>query len=143
MAVLFDVLRKSFDFSGRASRKEFGIFFLYSSIIGILLIVVDVRIYLSNPYGGLGIYTILYQLLLFLPNMALMVRRMHDSDQSGWWVLVGIIPFIGFIIQMSFLFAEGTVGPNQYGEDPRCCKSSATNDAPTQERFVPKFNKDE
>lgn len=142
MAIFFDVLAKSLDFNGRASRKEFGVFFLFSSIIELSMVIVDVNLYRSNPEGSLGLFTLFSLFLLFLPYTALKVRRLHDSDQSGWGVLVGIIPFVGFIVQMSFLFAEGNAGPNQYGEAPHCLDSSAKINDPAEERFVPKFNKD-
>jgi len=56
-------------------------------------------------------------LALFLPTLAVQVRRLHDTDRSGWWVLIGLIPLVGWIIILIFLCQRGTEGPNRFGSD--------------------------
>ena len=62
---------------------------------------------------------VLWFILTFLPELAVAVRRLHDQDQSGWLVLIGLIPFIGPIAFIVFMCLEGTQGPNRFGPDPK------------------------
>jgi uncharacterized membrane protein YhaH (DUF805 family) len=58
-------------------------------------------------------------LALFIPGLAVGVRRMHDQDKSGWWLLIAFIPIIGWIVLLVFYLTDGTRGTNQYGPDPK------------------------
>lgn len=70
--------------------------------------------------GGLsGLLLIVFALAVFIPSLAVQVRRFHDQDKSGWFVLLGLIPFVGGLIVLVFMVMEGTRGPNQYGPDPK------------------------
>lgn len=60
----------------------------------------------------------IWSLANLLPSLAVGVRRLHDTDRSGWWLLIGLIPLIGFIVLIVFFATKGTTGPNQFGEDP-------------------------
>ena len=67
-------------------------------------------------------FVILYVLValgLFLPNLAVAIRRLHDTDRSGWWVLINIVPLIGFIVYLVFVCSDSTPGDNQYGPSPK------------------------
>jgi uncharacterized membrane protein YhaH (DUF805 family) len=78
--------------------------------------------------GSLGIPGLLvglWWLVTFIPNLAVIVRRMHDQDKSGWWFLVGFIPFIGGIWLLILYLTDGTPGPNRYGPDPKGRGASA------------------
>jgi uncharacterized membrane protein YhaH (DUF805 family) len=66
-----------------------------------------------------GILLLLYALATFIPNLAVTVRRLHDQDKSGWWILIALIPFIGGIWLLILYFVDGTSGPNRFGPDPK------------------------
>lgn len=105
------VLQKYVEFSGRARRKEYWFFFLFNFIVVMVLSVIDALL-------GVGILGMLYALAVLLPAIGVTVRRLHDGDRSGWWILVGLIPFVGFIVLLVFMVLPGTEGDNQYGPDP-------------------------
>ena len=67
----------------------------------------------------------LYSLAVFIPNLAVAVRRMHDQDKSGWWILIGFVPFIGGIWLLVLYLIDGTRGPNRYGPDPKAGTTAA------------------
>ena len=72
--------------------------------------------------GSLGIPFIIlmiWSLATLIPNLAVAVRRMHDQDKSGWWVLIGLVPLIGGIWLLVLYLTGGTPGPNRYGPDPK------------------------
>ena len=75
--------------------------------------------------NSLGLLSGLYTLAVLLPSIAVTVRRLHDTDRTGWWILLGFIPIIGGIVLLVFYVLEGTRGPNRYGPDPK-----ATTQAP-------------
>ncbi|WP_327303199.1 DUF805 domain-containing protein [Streptomyces sp. NBC_01298] len=108
-----DVVKRYVDFNGRARRQEYWMYTLIYVALLIVAIVVDF---------ALGTYPLLYSLLalgLFLPTLGVGVRRLHDQGKSGWWILVGIIPFVGWIWAIVLMATEGTPGPNQYGPSPK------------------------
>jgi uncharacterized membrane protein YhaH (DUF805 family) len=63
--------------------------------------------------------SMLWGLIVFIPNLAVTIRRLHDQDKSGWFILIGLIPIVGPIILLVFYFLEGTRGPNRFGPDPK------------------------
>ena len=101
------------NFKGRARRKEYWYFLLFIMPFSMLCTIIDL-VMKTNLFGiqGLGITKILFQLVVFLPTTALSVRRMHDVNKSGWYVL---IPFYIIIVA----FVEGNLGENKYGADPK------------------------
>lgn len=121
-------LRRYADFSGRSRRKEYWMFFL-----GILLVTIALGCLagiLGGGFGGMmrggglfaGPFLILFGLLwlgLIVPSIAVQVRRFHDQDKSGWFVLLNFIPYLGGLIVLVFMFLEGTRGPNRFGPDPK------------------------
>lgn len=112
-------LRKYADFSGRSRRKEYWMFLLGVVIAAIVLSVVENVLGLAGMIGPYGPLTTLLMLGVLIPSIACQVRRFHDQDKSGWFVLIGLIPFIGGLIVLVFMLMEGTRGPNQYGPDPK------------------------
>ena len=86
------VISKYAQFEGKATRSEYWYFFLANLIIGIVLSIVSGIIGDSN-----GILGLIYSLIVFLPSLAVAVRRLHDTNRSGWWVLIVLLPFIGWI----------------------------------------------
>jgi uncharacterized membrane protein YhaH (DUF805 family) len=68
----------------------------------------------------------LVNLALFLPSLAAHVRRLHDKDYVGWWVLLWLVPVIGWIVLIVWYCRRGTAGPNRFGDDPRAGDTPAT-----------------
>jgi uncharacterized membrane protein YhaH (DUF805 family) len=106
-----DGFRKYVGFSGRSSRAAYWWWFLFQ------IIVLIVAYAISAAIGSLIIYY-LAALALFLPSLAVGVRRLHDTGKTGWWILIGIIPFIGAIVLLVFYLQPSDPGPNQYGQAP-------------------------
>jgi uncharacterized membrane protein YhaH (DUF805 family) len=108
-----EVLRKYAVFEGRAGRPEYWWFFLANIIVyGVLAI-------LASAAGTFfSVLLVLYALGVFLPSLGVTIRRLHDTDRSGWWILVGIVPLVGAIVLIVFYASEGTRGPNKYGAAP-------------------------
>ena len=107
-------LRRYADFNGRSRRKEYWMFFLAYVLI---LAVTGILYEISHVVGGLIAAVVV--LGLFIPSLAVQVRRFHDQDKSGWFVLLSIIPYIGGLIVLVFMAIDGTRGPNRFGEDPK------------------------
>ena len=108
------------NFSGRARRSEYWYYTLATIIISMLLGLVDFVSNLTivlNP--GMGITRAIYSLLVFLPGLAVMVRRLHDVGKSGWFFFIIFIPLAGVIWLLIVLCTEGDSGPNAYGPDPK------------------------
>ena len=114
-----EVLKKYAMFDGRAALKEYWIFNLFSFIIIIVLSVIDLVTGTFNVNVGLGLLGGIYTLAVLLPGVAVSVRRLHDTDRSGWWILINGIPLIGVIVFIVFTAQAGTPGDNQYGSNPK------------------------
>jgi uncharacterized membrane protein YhaH (DUF805 family) len=111
-------LQKSFDWKGRASRPAFWWFVLATIIAGFALgIIIGILAAIKLAFLGYILYVVFYIGIIF-PSLSLAVRRMHDQDKSGWWLWIGLIPFVGGIILLVFYCLPGTEGPNQYGSAP-------------------------
>jgi uncharacterized membrane protein YhaH (DUF805 family) len=123
METFLNVLKNKYaDFDGRARRNEYWMFVLFNVIITIIGYAISLfGIFLeSAALGILGTaFLFITGLGLLIPSLAVRVRRLHDTNRSGWLLLIGLIPFIGFIILLVFLVSEGTQGPNNYGPDPK------------------------
>lgn len=135
-------LRRYADFSGRSRRKEYWMFALlnfiiYAVLYGIMISAmgpsVSETMMQSNagmepgqPSAGMmvgvgivGIILLIYSLAVFIPSLAVTVRRFHDQDKSGWFVLLAFIPFVGSIVLLVFMCLDGTRGDNRFGADPK------------------------
>lgn len=107
------VVTNYFGFEGRARRTECWTFALVNIVIGLVLFAVDALIESGGLLSGI------YNLAIFFPSLAVFIRRLHDIDKSGWWILFGIIPVIGPITLFVFSILEGNRGPNRFGPDPK------------------------
>ena len=127
------------DFNGRARRSEYWFFTLVHSllvilpiIIGLVMIVTASLTQLHHPaseaprYGNVGVFIIfifsLLHLALFIPQLAVSVRRLHDTDKSGFFILIAFIPYVGIIggiVLLVFYCMDSTPGYNQYGPNPK------------------------
>lgn len=112
------VIRNYINFSGRARRKEYWTFILVNLILGIVLGVLD-KILGLKIMGDKELLTTLYGIFIFLPSWAVNFRRLHDTDRSAWWLLLLVIPVIGWIIILLFNCQAGTDGNNRFGESPK------------------------
>lgn len=101
--------KKYIDFNGRAQRAEFWWFALFVFIVNI---VARATVGDAGAIGGLII------LGMFIPFVAVAARRYHDVGRSGWWALTFLLPLVGVILALIWLTKRGTIGPNQYGDDP-------------------------
>lgn len=69
--------------------------------------------------SGVGVLGGLYTLAVLIPSLAVSVRRLHDTNRSGWWLLLLLIPLIGALVILIFTVQDGTPGENTYGADPK------------------------
>jgi uncharacterized membrane protein YhaH (DUF805 family) len=132
-----DVIRKYAVFSGRAARPEFWWFVLINLIIAALINVV------VSAIGGRNsgqVVSDIYSLAVFLPSLGVGIRRLHDTNRSGWWYLLVFIPIVGWIVLIVFLAMAGDPGPNRYGPNPQNPDAGAGDmqfDPQTGERLSP------
>jgi uncharacterized membrane protein YhaH (DUF805 family) len=110
-----DVIRRYADFDGRSGRPEFWWFALWNVAITLVIYIVGIAI-LGSTTGGL--LADLYGLLLLLPSLGVEIRRLHDTNKTGWWILIAFIPIVGAIVLIVFFASAGTPGPNKYGPEP-------------------------
>ncbi|HVW92779.1 MAG TPA: DUF805 domain-containing protein [Devosia sp.] len=111
---------------GRIGRKSFWIGVLVFFVVGIIASIIDAL--LNTPrFGGSGVVGVIADLVMIYPSIALSAKRWHDRGKSAWWILINIIPVIGWIwalVETGFL--KGTTGANQYGPDPLLVGAAAT-----------------
>ncbi len=113
-------LKRYAEFSGRSRRSEYWMYFLFTIIVIVGLSMVEAVLGMGGMVGGIyGPLTTLYILATFVPNIAVGIRRLHDIDKSGWFLLLGLIPFVGGIILLVFFVMDGTRGANRFGPDPK------------------------
>ncbi len=112
-----EVLKKYAVFSGRATRKEYWMFVLYNVIISIIIGIISGLIFGKTADGSSNdVLGGIYSLAVLLPSLAVLVRRLHDTGRSGWWILIGLIPLIGTIILIVFLAQKTKAGDAKYGQ---------------------------
>ncbi|MCF5854205.1 DUF805 domain-containing protein [Aeromonas veronii] len=112
------VLKQYAVFSGRARRTEYWMFVLCNVIVMLLLGMVDKLI-----SGDKELVSSIYSLAVLLPSLAVAARRLHDTDRSAWWLLLGLIPIIGTLVLIYFMVCNGQQGPNRFGDDPKAAPS--------------------
>jgi uncharacterized membrane protein YhaH (DUF805 family) len=135
-------LRRYAEFSGRSRRKEYWMYILFLVIVGVIIAVVEQVLGLTDLVAGNGPITTVFSLATLIPSIAVGVRRLHDTDRSGWWMLLpgpGYIAMIAAAVSMNlsmmmmagalaaicglvllvFFLLEGTKGPNRFGDDPK------------------------
>ena len=104
------VLKQYAVFSGRASRQEYWMFFLFNFIFALVLGLIS-GLLSSATKTDQSVLSTIYQLAVFLPSLAVGVRRMHDTEHSGWWLLVPIVNLV-------FAVTKGRAGENKFGPAP-------------------------
>jgi uncharacterized membrane protein YhaH (DUF805 family) len=101
------------NFTGRAARSEFWYWVLFTFLVGIVVDILDYGI-----GSGSGLLSELWGLATLLPNLAVGARRLHDTDRSGFWLFLLLLPLIGLIVLIVWWCLKGTSGTNQHGSDP-------------------------
>ena len=104
-------------FSGRAARSEYWYWTLFVLLVTIGAGIIDRSIFDFDEATTTGVFGPLSSLIFFLPGLAVSVRRLHDLDRSGWWMLL-IFTLIGIILLIIWDCIKGTAGPNRFGPDP-------------------------
>lgn len=112
-------LKQYSDFTGRARRTEYWMFLLINLIFSLTASLIDTATGSLSPEIGVGTLGALYSLFLLIPGLAVLVRRLHDTGQSGWMALVGLIPFLGFAWLLLLLTRDSQPGENAYGPNPK------------------------
>lgn len=108
-----EVLKKYAVFYGRDRRTEYWMFVLFNFIIAFAISIVE------GLLGSSGIIGLLYVPAVFIPSLAVSVRRLHDTGRSGLWLLIAFVPLIGFIVLLVFMVQDSEYGQNQYGPNPK------------------------
>jgi uncharacterized membrane protein YhaH (DUF805 family) len=119
-------LRKFADFSGRARRAEYWWFYLLVIVGYLMASIIDSLMGLDGTVGPYGIITLVFGLAMLLPSIAAGVRRLHDTDRSGWWMLIAFVPLVGVIVLLVVFVLEGTQGENRFGPDPKAADRTGT-----------------
>lgn len=116
------------NFSGRARRSEYWFFYLFNMIAVFVFMIVGAI--LGGIFGGSGsgaaigtvigyVLYILYALAALIPSLAVTVRRLHDTNRSGWNIFWALLPLVGAIVLLVFMVSDSFPGENQYGENPK------------------------
>jgi uncharacterized membrane protein YhaH (DUF805 family) len=112
------------NFKGRARRSEYWFIQLFlvatnlvAAVIDLALMDGDVDRFIAN--GGGGIVGLIWIIATIVPALAVLIRRLHDTNRSGWWALIGFVPIIGTIAILIFTVTDSTQGENRYGASPK------------------------
>ena len=116
-----EVLKKYATFSGRARRREYWVFALVNSLIFTAFYIIYYIMIArgSSSWSLLAFIFGIYGLIIIIPSWAVVVRRLHDTGRSGWWIFVGFVPLIGEFILLFILLSDSQQGNNQYGPNPK------------------------
>lgn len=117
VSTFFEAVRAFFakyaTFSGRANRPEYWYSTLFIFLANIISAIVD-RVLIYDNFGY-DLMSPIVTLVLFIPSLSVSVRRLHDIDRTGWWLLLGLIPILGWIVLIVFACQKGTAGANRFG----------------------------
>ncbi|MGQ0624113.1 MAG: DUF805 domain-containing protein [Sporichthyaceae bacterium] len=102
-------------FEGRADRRDYWM----ATLVHVAITVAIVVVWAIVGPGVFGLLYFAYAIGTFVPMLALTVRRLHDTDRSGWFMLLGVIPIVGGLVLLAFLVTDGTPGSNAHGEPQR------------------------
>jgi uncharacterized membrane protein YhaH (DUF805 family) len=118
-AAVASALRQYATFTGRARRAEYWWFFLFTALVSFVAGLVDAAFGTIDSSASIGLVGALASLALFLPSLAITVRRLHDVDRSGWWVLAFLIPLVGFVLWLVLMCSDSNPQANRFGPSPK------------------------
>ncbi len=120
-AVRTAIMERYADFQGRSRRSEYWWFYLFQVLLSFAGQILAGILGAILPILGLivAILLVVAFLGLLIPGIAVSIRRLHDLDKSGWWLLIGLIPLVGLIVLLYFFCSKGTDGDNRFGPDPK------------------------
>jgi uncharacterized membrane protein YhaH (DUF805 family) len=107
------VLRQYADFKGRARRKEYWMFILFN------LIFCAVAAILDSLLGTYTLFYCIYAIAVFIPGLAVLVRRLHDVGKGGGWIFISLVPLVGAIWLLILLCTDSEAGNNRFGQNPK------------------------
>ena len=113
------ITKKYCCFSGRARRKEYWMFVLFNFIAAFIIGAVGGFLAGLTNVTAFAFLGTIYNLAVLVPSLGLLFRRLHDIGKSGWWWLIGLVPFIGWIVIIVFCCLDSQPGENQYGPNPK------------------------
>ena len=120
MNYFIDCLTKKYAcFSGRARRQEYWLFFLFNFIAAFVVGFIGGFLASVTGVDAFAFLGAIYNLAVLIPSFAVFCRRMHDTGRSGWWWLIGLIPFVGIIVLLVFCCLDSQPGENKYGSNPK------------------------
>jgi len=121
LSPMFRPLVRYADFRGRSTRSEFLLFWLLLSLVTLASVSLGVVVDNATDVSGNEVMFVIlnvFYLAVTVPWLAVVIRRLHDVDKSGWWLLAAFIPF-GIVVLFNFWARDGTRGSNRYGPDPK------------------------
>lgn len=116
---MFEALQHYADFSGRARRQEFWLFVVLIMILNFAAAFGDMALGTYNKDYEIGFISGVLSLMMLVPSLSVQVRRLHDTDRSGWWIFIILVPVLGAMILLILSCLQGTEGDNRYGADPK------------------------
>jgi uncharacterized membrane protein YhaH (DUF805 family) len=117
MEAVQSCLRQYVGFTGRARRSEYWWFALFGLIVSIVADLIDAMLGTMSD-SNVGVFGAIVGLALLLPSIAVAIRRLHDTSRTGWWILIGLIPIVGWIILIVF-YVQDSHPDNEYGSSPK------------------------
>lgn len=114
-----EAMKKYATFEGRARRKEYWYFVLFCLLAIVALSIVDGIAGTFDEEAEIGLFGGLFILATVLPSIAVTVRRLHDTNRSGWWVLINFIPIVGALVVLVFTLQDSQPGANRFGPNPK------------------------
>ena len=137
MGWYIEALKKYAVFGGRSRRKEYWYFVLFSVIVSLVLSAIDALLGTFSSSTNVGLLGGIYGLAIIVPSIAVSVRRLHDIDRTGWWVLIHLVPVIGSIVLLVFAVLDGTPGENRFGSNPKGSTPRRNPRVKAQDSYLP------
>jgi uncharacterized membrane protein YhaH (DUF805 family) len=111
-------LRRYAEFRSRSNRSEYWYFALFNLLFAGIALALDTLLGITYPNVAYGYIYTAYALTILVPQLAVSIRRLHDTNRSGWFLLLALVPFVGAVWLLVLFATKGTPGDNQYGPDP-------------------------
>jgi uncharacterized membrane protein YhaH (DUF805 family) len=111
--------KKYATFEGRARRSEYWYYMLFYFLAFVVFAIVDGLTGTLDEEAGIGLLSGLFVLATLIPTIAVLVRRLHDTDRSGWWALLNLVPLVGGLVLLVFTVLDSQPGENRFGPNPK------------------------